>query len=509
MKLSVGWTLLLAGLLAAYAAFIAWYHAPYAGGSDSSGYLNSAQLMLQGKISTPLRRPDGMPPDLIKQEAFIPLGFRPDVSGREMVPTYPPGLPLHLVAIGWLTGLETASRILAVAIALSFLALLYLTSREFGVRPAWSLGVATLGALSPLTLLYALQPMSDLLAAVWAVATILCAMRAGRSTGWSVAAGAALACAVLVRPTNLLLVAPALLALPTRPRAWIAFGLGGLPGALFLGWYNHALYGEYLTTGYSQVDMLFSWQHLAPTLWHYAVWVPVVASPLVIAGLALPWAGIPRRDKFLLGTWAGVIFGFYAAYAYTNDTWWYLRFVLPGLPALGIAAALVLQAAPLPSWFLASRLLPPGTPAGEMARGRVWQIPLAPLAFVFAAGWMLQGSRAFQVSGTELDERPYPLTARWVAQSLPADAVLMGQQISGALLHYTSTPVLIQDWFNADECARLEAWLAQNNRSLYAALFPHEEALFWKNFPGRWEKIAQFRHTGIWHRVKPAPRQTP
>jgi hypothetical protein len=365
--------------------------------------------------------------------------------------------------------------------------------------------VAALGALSPLTLLYALQPMSDLLAAVWTVATILCARRARQGTGWAIAAGAALAIAVLVRPTNLLLALPALLALPFRPRAWIAFGLGGLPGALFLTWYNHALYGAYLTTGYGEVDRLFSWQHLAPSLWHYAIWIPVVAGPLAIAGLALPWTGAPRRDKFVLGSWAGTILGFYAAYSYTHDAWWYLRFVLPALPALGLAAALVLQAAPLPSWFLVSRLLPPGTPAGEVARGRVWQIPAALLAFVFALGWMLQSARTFQLSGTELDERPYPLTARWVANSLPSDAVLLGQQVSGAMLHYTTVPVLIPHYFNREECARFEAWLARNRRPLYAALYPNEEALVWKTFPGHWEIVVQIRHTTIWRRAAPRP----
>lgn len=491
--------------IAVYAFFIAWYHAPYAGGSDSSGYINSAELMLQGRISTPLRLPAGMPADLVSQDAFIPLGFRADARGREMVPTYPPGLPLHLAALGWLTGLEAASRILAVASALAFAALLYFTGREFGVQPVWSFGVAALGALSPLTLLYALQPMSDLLAAVWAVATILCARRARRGTGWAVAAGAALAIAVLVRPTNLLLALPALLALPFRPRAWIALGLGGLPGALFLVWYNHALYGAYLTTGYGEVAGLFSWRHLAPSLWHYVVWIPVVASPLAIAGLALPWIDAPRRDKFVLASWAGTILGFYAAYSYTHDAWWYLRFVLPALPALGLAAALALQAAPLPSWFLASRLLPPGTPVGEVVRKRVWQIPVALLAFVFAIGWMLQGARAFQLSGTELDERPYPLTARWVAGSLPSEAVLLGQQVSGAMLHYTSVPVLIPHFFNHEECIRFEAWLARNRRPLYAALYPNEEALVWTTFPGHWEKVVQIRHTTIWRRTAPQP----
>lgn len=493
---------LIAGLVAAYAGLVAWYHAPYAGGSDSSGYVNSARLLLEGRVSEPLRLPDGLPPGLLPNDAFIPLGFRPAVTGAAMVPTYPVGLPLHLAAVGWLTGLTAASTLVAVGGALAFVGLLYVAARDFGVRPAWAGGLAALGAVSPLTLAFVLVAMSDVLAAVWTLALVVCARRANRGTLWSAAAGASLAMAVLVRPTNLLLVAPALALLPARPRTWVAFGLGGLPGALFLAGYNHALYGTALTTGYVGVGPLFSWQHVLPSAWHYLVWVPVVASPLVAAALALPWSARPRRDQLVLALWALVPFGFYAGYQYTNDAWWYLRFVLPGLPALGIAAALVLQSLPLPSWFLASRLLPASAAPDEVARGRVWRIPLAGLAGLAAALWMAHWTDKYHVLKTELDERGYPLTARWVEQSLPREGVVLVHQVSGAVLHYSSRPFLVHEWINGDEIARLEAWLAQNQRTLYAALYPHEEPAVWRKFPGRWEPVAQFRLARVWRRVE-------
>lgn len=489
--------------VAAYLGFVGWYHAPYAAASDASGYMNSARLILDGRLGTPLRLPPGLPADLVPRPAFIPLGFRPDVRNEGMVPTYPVGLPLHLAAVGWFTDLSVASRTVAVGSALAFVVLLYLTGREFGVRPAWSLGVALLGALSPLTMFFAFLPMSDLLAAVWSLAVVLCARRAANGTGWAVGAGAALAVAVLVRPTNLLLVVPALLALPAQPRAWVAFGLGGVPGALFLAWYNHAQYGAWLTTGYIGAGSLFSWQHIAPTLWHYAAWVPVAASPLVVAALALPRTTVPRRDQLILAAWAGVVFGFYAGYSYTNDAWWYLRFVLPALPALGIAAALVLQGLPLPTWHLTSRLLPAGAPAGTVATGWTLRLPLVWLLLLGSAGWMIQWSAKLHVTGLEPDERTYPLTARWVAGSLPDDGVLLAYQVSGALLHYTDKPFLVYEHLHPDDCARLEPWLARHQRTLYAALYPHEEAAVWQKFPGRWEQVAQFRLARIWRRVGP------
>lgn len=504
MTLTRRHTSALAVLAVAYAIFLTWYHAPYAGGSDASGYMNSAQLLLAGELHTPLRMPAGFPTDLLAKDSFVPLGFRLDATRTGMVPTYPVGLPLHLVLIGWLTGLATASTIVSVGSALVFAALLFLVSRDFGVRPNWSVGVALLGALSPLTVMFSTFPMSDLPAAVWILLLILCARRAERGTGWAVAAGAAMAVAVLVRPTNLLLVVPALIALPARPRPWIAFGLGGLPGALFLAWYNHALYGSAITSGYGAVDELFSTAYFAPTVSHFAYWVPIVASPLILAAVALPWTSASLRTKAILVTWAMLPFGLYSVYFCTHETWWYLRFVLPALPALGIAAALVLQSRPLPTWHLASRLLPAGSAPGEMARGHILRIPLAALLLLGGGWWMAYWIDGLRATKMELDDRGYPLTGKWIAQELPDDAVLLAYQVSGAVLHYSPRAFIVPHTLSPHDRARLEDWLAQNRRPLYAALYIQEEPAVFSQFPGRWEKVVQLRQATVWRRLDPA-----
>ncbi|MES1168623.1 MAG: hypothetical protein ABUL61_05590, partial [Oleiharenicola lentus] len=305
MQLSRGRLLLLAGLAIVYTVFLAWYHCPYAGGSDSSGYLNSAKLLLAGKLSTTVRAPDGLTAEVLPRMYLFPLGFRLDAAQQNLLPTYPVGLPLHFAAAGLVVGLGPAATLVGVASALAFALLLYLTCREFGVGPGWSVSVALLAAVSPLTLQYALQAMSDLVATVWCLAVILCALRSHRHAGWAAGAGAALALAVLVRPTNLLLIVPAAIALQPRVRIWVAFVLGGLPGALFLAGYNHALYGTWLTSGYGDVSSLFALRHVPPTLWHYAIWVPVIATPLVLAATALPWLKLDRRKKLTLLAWAG------------------------------------------------------------------------------------------------------------------------------------------------------------------------------------------------------------
>ncbi len=394
MKLSRGKLILLAGAVAAYVFFIAWYHAPYAGGSDSSGYLNSARLLLTGRLTAPLTLPPELPPDLLPRALLAPLGYSPDPRGADLVPSYPVGLPLHFAAVGSLIGLRPAATLVAVFAALGLVGLLYLTARELGVRPGWAVGLAAGAGLSPLTLFYALQPMSDLVTTTWTVLAMFCALRSARHAGWALAAGAAFAVSVLVRPTNLLLVLPALVALAPHRRSWLAFVAGGVPGALFLAGYNHALYGRFLTTGYGDVSSLFAFKYVFTTLGHYALWIPVVASPLVLAAVALPFLRVSRRTKALLLLWGGILPAFYAFYACTHEHWWYLRFILPSLPAAGLAAVLALQEVRFPSVMFATRLVPAGAASENVAPGRALYLPLTLVLLLATVGWMTAWNRA-------------------------------------------------------------------------------------------------------------------
>jgi len=493
--------LLLAALAVGYALFLLWYHAPYAGGSDSSGYMNSARLLLQGRLSVPVRFPPGLTPEVLPVDQLVPLGFRLDPAKHLMVPSYPIGLPLHYAAAGLIVGLEHATTLVSLCAAFGLGALLYLTAREFGVRPDWSVMVALAGALSPLTVFYALQPMSDLVAAVWALAVVYSALRSSRHAGWAAGAGAALAVAVLVRPTNLLLVLPAAIALSPRLKTWGAFLLGGAPGALFLAGYNRALYGSVLATGYTDVGLLFSWHNLLPTLRQYCIWVPVVATPWVIAAFALPWLKVGLRKKLLLLVWSGSLFLFYGFYECTQETWWYLRFVLPALPAAGIAAALGLQEIRFPVWFLASRLRPVGA-APELDAGRwIMRLPVTHLMLAATLLWVFMWNRSLRTRFIETEERVYPEIGRWVAASLPAHAVLAAYQASGSIFFYSDKPFINPNNLAPEAYARFNAWAARQHLVPYAVVFPFEEEEFLhRRMPGDWEPVTRIRQAAIWRR---------
>jgi hypothetical protein len=494
---------LLIGCVIAYAAYLAWYHAPYASGSDSSGYMNSARVLLSGRLSAPLLVPDQLTSDILPREYWVPLGFRLGPNQGNLLPSYPAGLPLHFAAVGAIVGLGPATTVVGVGSALAFAVLLYFTSREFGVRSGWSVSVSLLGALSPLTQHYALQPMSDLVAAVWSLAIVLCAMRSKRHPGWAVASGMALAIAVLVRPSNVLLVLPAAVALQLSVRTWVAFLLGGLPGALFLATYNHSLYGAYITTGYGDVSSLFAIGNVFITLQHYTLWIPVVATPLVLAAVALPWTRTDQRKKYVLLMWSVPILLFYATYECTHETWWYLRFILPALPALGIAAALALQQLNYPSWYLVSRVLPAGATPDQISRGRVLCVPLMVLLGLAAVWWQTDWTGRLRAAKIEQDERSYPLVGRWLAENLPVDAVLVAHQVSGAALHYADRPSLNPNLITPPDAARLDNWIRVHGKVLYAALYPHEEDVVRRNLPGRWERVTRIRVATIWRRIEP------
>jgi hypothetical protein len=499
--------LALAGGLLAYCVFLLWYMCPYAGGSDSSGYLNSARLLHEGRLTATPRIPAEFPLESFGADFFTPTAFKSGAVAGTLVPTYSVGLPLHVAAMANVTGLLIAPTAVNLLAVLAFVWLFWALAGDFGVVAPARLIAVSLLLLSPLTVLYSLQAMSDLLATVWAMAVMLCAWRAPRHWGWALAAGAAIAVAVMVRPTNALLFLPTAICLGISWRTWLPFGLGGLPGAVFLCYYNFQLYGKALTTGYGNVNGMFNATYVGPTLLHYAVWLPVVLTPLVVAGLALPFVAAGRKPKLVLSAWAGAFVLFYAAYACTHETWWYLRFVLPALPALAIGGALVLQRVRFPTLDFSAGV----TPQSQPPRALRLRLPLGGTLLVLAFVWQLGWCWHFQVHKTELGERCYRDAGAWVQTSLPANSLIAANQISGALFYYSDKPFIAWDRFTPQSYAALNDYLVKHQLALYAGLFDYEEDEALKvRMPGIWIAVAHFRQVTIWRRSGvPAPANGP
>jgi hypothetical protein len=471
-------------LLTGYAFFLGRYISPHAGGSDTSGYLNSARLLARAEFLVPARTLPGHPATAFGEKVFQPLGFSLQKGGGWMAPTYPIGLPLHLVAASWLVGWPHAVALVNLTTILACSGLMWALARRLSLPPAGAAGAVILLLLCPLFLFSAVQPMSDLLAVAWSLATLYCALRARDHWRWGLAGGVALGVAVLVRPTNALLVVPLLVALGRTVRAYLPFTLGALPGAACFAFYNWRVYGSPVVTGYGDVSADFSRDFLPHNLMHFARWIPVLLSPLILLALAAPFLpALRQRDYAVLAAWFAVLTGFYALYYHAGETWWYLRFILPVFPALILAALAVLAAA-----IRAARLRP-----------AVAAVVTAVLV-AGAGGWEARQIRQLDVLTFEPSERSYSDAARWAQKNLPARSVIFCMQVSGAFYYYTDFLLFRWEQVDADKAGALFAAAAQQDRPVYAALFPFETPAALERIGGHWTRLTTTGQVTFWQR---------
>lgn len=485
------WLAALLGLtVAVYLALVAMRIAPYAGGSDSGGYLGSARLFAEGRLTAEPRSLPGHGRLEFGQGAFQPLGYVVLAGGDRMVPTYPPGLPLHLALFSKLLGGEGA------VIATNLLAIVLLgwavwtCACALNLPPGWTAGVVSLLFCSPIFVFCALQPMSDLLAAAWAMTALAAALRACTSADWGWAAGAAISLAVLVRPTNALVLLPAFTLLGTGRAAFRA-AAAGLPFALFLVYYNQQIYGHPLASGYGNWRQSFSAAYAAANIWPIARGGVLLLTPFVFGLLFTPFA-TPARSRLVLGLglWATALGACYLFYYHTGETWWYFRFLLPVAPAVLLLAAV--------GWrSMFTRLLADRTALRPQA--------IAATGLAVCLAWQAFGLLRLKPAEIVAGERHYRETADWARLHLPADAVVYCMQNSSALHYYTG--LMIARWdqmLPAEHAAFLRVARAQN-RPIYAALFPFEQTDAFARIGGRWEKLAATGPTTFYRLTESPP----
>ncbi len=471
---------LVVGFLA-YAVFLACFSASFAAGSDASGYFNSARLLGEGRFHAPMRVPAGHSHIEYGYMTFQPLGFIFDEHSPRMTPTYPTGLPLHLLVASWFAGWRHAATVVNIFAALGSGLILWGLARRLGLTAGWAtLGLALLW-ISPLSLYASLQPMSDLLALLWSLAALAAALRSREHWCWSLLAGVAVSLAVLVRPTNALLLLPLALAFGWNYRHYLLCVLGGLPGGIFLGYYNWKAYGSPLTTGYGDVSTAFSTGFVLHNLAHFARWIPALLSPLVGAALAAPFISAVRRREFaVLGLWAVLLIGVYAFYYHSSETWWYLRFILPAFPALLLAALVVFQ-----------RL-------GQLIPSTRWARPLFVAVLAFGVVWQVRLSRRLDVLNIPIGEAYYWDAANRARQALPPESAIFCMQLSGALYFYTPFMLIRWDQVVVAKLPDLLAALRVEKRPVYAVLHDFESREARERLGGRWKLIATVRTFTFW-----------
>jgi hypothetical protein len=460
------WHFALAGFLAIYALFLSLFGSGAAAASDSSGYLNCARMLAEGKLAIPLRAVPGLPLGLASDRELAALALRLGPAPGTLVPTYPVGLPLHLAAASWLVGWGGAGVVVNAVAALSALLLLFALGRHLGLPPAWAFACVVLLAVFPVTIRSFTWVMSDGLATTWCIAAVYCAFRA-REGGerWALLAGVSLGFAVLVRPTNALLLVAVAAVLPLRPRPLAALVAGGLPAAVFLGFYNHALFGKALATGYSDVPSLLAWSYFLPRIRHFGAWIARFLSPIALLAWAVSAYRAFRGDRrhLALFLWVCAIVGFYAFYLYSVETWWYLRFILPAMPALLLGAA------------LAGLELGRNTLAGARSRFARALVGAAPLAvFVLATVLSLASVWKFRLWTAGENLTVYERASALVAERVGPGAVVVSKIFSGAVYFYTAHPVIRYDNISPRTWARFAEHLRASGTPVCALLLSHE-----------------------------------
>lgn len=471
-----------------------------AGGSDSSGYLNAAKLFSRGKLADavePLRR-FGLSQQFV--HVFIPLGFSPGREPGTMVPSYPPGLPLHMAAAALVGGWARAPFWVSPLSATLCLLLVYGIGRELGMTQALAVAAAACLAAFPSFFWFGLQPMSDVPATAWALAAMLAGLRARRSAGAALLCGAAFGMAVLMRPTNILLAIPLLLALPFERGVLLRVALGGLPFAAFLFATNQIANGSPFASGYGDMSSGFSLRFFPVRIRHYGYWLAALGTPFLVLGW-LAVAGVrslPRRDRLMLVVWPAVFLLFYCCWE-PYETWWYTRFLLPGVPAMILAMFFVVERAFRPPAPRVSLPVPPPR------HRKVLTLALSVVVLATGVYWI----RRYQILESARGEQIYPDACRWAAALVPPDSAIAAMQMTGAMRYYTGSTFARIDWIEPSVFPALRSRIRAAGYHWYALVNPAEKELLRTNLPAPWKEIGRFRDQTLLRLDDTAPGDLP
>jgi hypothetical protein len=475
-----GW--IVAGLAGIAASIAVLFHSFSATGADASGYLSYTALLVDGALlrAEPLASIATWPESAA---TLAPLGWRAAPEPGMQVPTYAIGLPLLLAPLHAVGGAVAASYVVPLTLALAVWSAGTLAHRLAGTSAA-VIAAAWL-ATSPLAQIESMQVMSDVpVTAAWLVCWWL------SFTSRPLAAGTVAALAVLIRP-NLapLTLFPALYLVfygvkdGARARGTAAiterFGTGfrgalqfSIPVALagaIVAYLQSRYFGSAFRSGYGTAAEIYSLANVAPNASLYATWLLdthgpwLLPAPLVLFGPLWPVRLDSRREIRWLLAFAALVIAAYLIYA-VFETWTYLRFLLPAIAIAIIAVAAIVGAG--------------------LNRSPV-VLRLAGLALAVLAITSFNVASARQHGVFRFAD--HHVRARTVGERLktvlPANAVIVSAEQSGAMRYYTGRSII--RWDLIDQAAMPEALdaLMRNGSRIWVVLDDWEEEPFRRKFP--------------------------
>jgi hypothetical protein len=452
------------------------------GGSDSYGYVSASELIRGGRLIEPQPIAAWLPV-ASPLDVATPAGYVPAADRTGIAPSYPLGLPVLMAVAQTAAGPFGPYLVPPICGAILLLLVWRLATTWYGDRAGWL--AAALVAWEALVVTYAKQPMSDVPAAMFAILSVWCLVAPSRR---SLAAGLAAGASFVTRPggIGLIVVLAALAAWPSqsRRRDAIRFVLGLAPFVLAQALLQWRLFGSPFTSGYGPVTQLFAGGTVMNNLRIYLESVWTIHSMVWLAGLLA--AGFLRpRFPVVLATVAFVVSAIPYVLYFDFDHWETLRFLLPALVLLSIAAAGGLA-----------------TLAGRLGGSWVTAVAMVVLAVVPA----VQTERFLRREGVpqlRASESRYPLVAAHLRERTPDNAVVLAAQHSGSIRHYGHRLTLRWDLLGSEELEPLINSLAEHGHPVYLVLEGVEQGRFTAGFADSLRRVrmypfGQIRNIQMW-----------
>ena len=213
-------------------------------------------------------------------------------------------------------------------------------------------------------------------------------------------------------------------------RRMVAFALACLPFIVLVAWVNHALYGSFLTSGYGDASSIYSWANLVPNLQRYPRWLWETQGAYVfvfLLGAAAPSGPKPesRTLRWILLAYIAAVFGCYLFYSPFDD-WWYLRFVIPAMPAMFVLGVDAI-------WHAGRRF------------GPLMQATAAIVFTIASVDQAIGYARLHTIFEIGEGEQKYVDVGRYLARQLPRGTVVIAGLHSGNVRLYSHLTTLRVD----------------------------------------------------------------
>jgi hypothetical protein len=485
-----GFLLALLAVVIGIGTVVARYGKPIAEGSDASGYIHNSRLIMEGRLYSEVRPIGDLPIENINLGAYQPLGFLLERDTQRLKPQYPFGPSIFFAAFRLISD-DTIGILLAlIFIGCSTPIGVYLLSRELGLERNWSALAACILGLSPLFLYRSMLAASDALSACLATYCVTLALVAHRRSLFAALLGICFSLVLFTRLPNAMIALPVGLALLSRIRQqvwWWVIILSSLPGIALLLWINNELYGSPFASGYGNVWRFFKAEYFGMTMRHFAYWLTALHTPVVTLGFLASLLLFRKHPITLviLWIWSGSFILFYAFYYHSHLTWWYLRFILPAVPALVIGAVFLMRSV---SYYI-----------GQSTR-RAW-LPTALCAGL--ALYICFSEKAAYKGNIYFDGRErnsYLMLNQWMEENTKPEDVFLSMQTSGAIYYYTNQAIIRYDLLRVGDWDIIRNYMKGYEGNLYAAVFPFEiekKEVFSKHTPGEWVDVEKFVHMSV------------